>query len=140
MGKGKDTRGSIPVSYTHLVGSPQIRNMGTLGGNIMNASPAADSLPALVALEARVILRSASGKRELKLEDFITGPSQTQIMPGELLTGVVVTKMQNGEIFKYKKIGQRKALAISIASCAVKMEYDPVSGLSLIHILKLKVF
>ncbi len=124
------TREYLPllVQGCATVGSPQIRNMGTLGGNIMNASPAADSLPALVALEARVILRSASGKRELKLEDFITGPSQTQIMPGELLTGVVVTKMQNGEIFKYKKIGQRKALAISIASCAVKMEYDPVSG------------
>jgi len=110
------------------VGSPQIRNAGTLGGNIMNASPAADSIPPLVALGARVILNSAAGKREMVLENFITGPGRTQILPGELLTGVVVKKMRPGERFKYKKLGQRKALAISIAGCAVKMEYDPAAG------------
>lgn len=110
------------------VGSPQIRNAGTLGGNIMNASPAADSIPPLVALGARVILSSAEGTREINLEDFITGPGKTQILPDELLTNIVVKKMQPDERGMYKKLGQRRALAISIASCAVKFEYDPLSG------------
>lgn len=124
------TRKYLPllVQGCASVGSPQIRNAGTLGGNIMNASPAADSIPPLVALGAKVILRSVNGKREINLEEFITGPGKTCILPGELLTGIIVKKMQPGERFKYKKLGQRNALAISIASCAVKMEFDSVSG------------
>jgi CO/xanthine dehydrogenase FAD-binding subunit len=111
------------------VGSPQIRNMGTLGGNIVNASPAADSIPPLIVLDAGVILQSLAGKREMRLEEFITGPGKTQLMAGELLTGIVVNKMKAGERGFYRKLGQRKALAVSIASVAVRMEFDPATGM-----------
>jgi CO/xanthine dehydrogenase FAD-binding subunit len=110
------------------VGSPQIRNMGTLGGNIVNASPAADSIPPLIVLETEVILQSLAGKREMRLEEFITGPGKTQLRAGELLTGIVINKMKAGERGLYRKLGQRKALAVSIASVAVRMEFDPATG------------
>jgi CO/xanthine dehydrogenase FAD-binding subunit len=119
----------VLVQGCATVGSPQIRNMGTLGGNIVNASPAADSIPPLVVLGTGVILQSLAGKRELRLEEFITGPGKTQLRAGELLTGIVVRKMKASERSLYRKLGQRKALAVSIASVAVRMEFDPATGM-----------
>lgn len=72
------------------VGSPQIRNAGTIGGNLGTASPAGDTLPVLAALDAKVSLRSAEGSRELALSDFITGPKQTALQQGEIIEGVRV--------------------------------------------------
>jgi CO/xanthine dehydrogenase FAD-binding subunit len=112
------------VQGCSTVGSAQIRNRGTLGGNVMNASPAADSVPPLVALGARVVLRSLAGCRELPLEFFITGPGKSQLRPDEILTAVVVPKMQAGEKCRYRKLGQRTSLAISIASVAVKFDFN----------------
>jgi len=119
----------VLVQGCATVGSPQIRNMGTLGGNIVNASPAADAIPPLIVLGARVILQSLADKREMRLEEFINGPGKTQLRAGELLTGIVVQKMKAGERCLYRKLGQRKALAISIASVAVRMEFDPATGM-----------
>ena len=70
------------------VGSPQIRNRGTVGGNIVKGSPAADSVPALMALDARLRLVSLAGERELGLEEFLLGICQTAIQPGEVLAGI----------------------------------------------------
>ena len=72
------------------VGSPQIRNAGTIGGNLGTASPAGDTLPVLAALDAKVSLRSAEGSRELALSDFITGPKQTALQQGEIIESVRV--------------------------------------------------
>ena len=72
------------------VGSPQIRNAGTIGGNLGTASPAGDTLPVLAALDAKVSLRSAEGSRELSLSDFIIGPKQTALQQGEIIEGVRV--------------------------------------------------
>lgn len=72
------------------VGSPQIRNAGTIGGNLGTASPAGDTLPVLAALDAKISLRSAKGSRELALSDFITGPKQTALQQGEIIEGVRV--------------------------------------------------
>ncbi len=119
----------VLVQGCATVGSPQVRNMGTLGGNIVNASPAADSIPPLIVLEAGVILQSLAGKREMRLEEFIIGPGKTQLRAGEVLTGIVVNKMPAGERSLYRKLGQRKALAISIASVAVRMEFDLATGM-----------
>jgi CO/xanthine dehydrogenase FAD-binding subunit len=107
-----------------VVGSPQVRNMGTLGGNIVNASPAADSVPPLVALGARVLIRSLAGEREMELEDLISGPGRTQLRQDELVTSIIVRKMRPGERYLYRKLGQRKALAISIASLAIRFRFD----------------
>lgn len=72
------------------VGSPQIRNAGTIGGNLGTASPAGDTLPVLAALDAKISLRSTEGSRELSLSDFITGPKQTALQQGEIIEGVRV--------------------------------------------------
>lgn len=75
-----------------LIGSVQIRNMATVGGNICNASPSADTAPGLLALGARVVLVSTHGERSLPLEDFFQGPGKTALLPGELLLRLEITR------------------------------------------------
>lgn len=106
------------------VGSPQIRQVGTLAGNIMNASPAADSVPPLIVLGAQIEISSTSGRRVLPLEEVITGPGTTVVEAHELVTQIIVPKMAPGEKFLYRKIGQRKALACCIASLAIRFAFD----------------
>jgi len=100
------------------IGSPQVRNLGTLGGNIVNASPAGDLYPALLALDATVVLRSTNGEREVSLEDFVTGPGETTIEPDEML---IATSFDDpGKVFTgFTKVGLRNALAISVANAAL---------------------
>lgn len=112
------------VEGCQTVGSPQIRNKGTIGGNIVTASPAADTVPPLVCLNAKVILSSVRGQRAMPLEDFITGPGATQLAQDELLVEIIIDKMEPGEKFVYRKIGRRKALAISVASMAMRLKLD----------------
>ena len=111
------------------VGSQQIRNRATLGGNIVHASPAADSVPPLVAAGAVVVLRGAAGERSLLLEDFLMGPGKTALTESdasELLTAVRVPIPQEGWRGGYTKVGGRTALTISIASVA--MLYSAQTG------------
>lgn len=79
------------------IGSVQIRNVATLGGNLCNASPAADGAPPLLCLGARVELRSVRGRRELALEDFFEGPGATARAPDELLSAILVPVPPDGE-------------------------------------------
>ncbi len=102
------------------VGSLQIRNRGTIGGNLVTASPAGDTIPALVVLNASVVLQSAQGERQVPLRDFITGPGKTVLQPGELLTAVLFPCMEVTEVGFYRKLGQRQAMAISIVNLALK--------------------
>jgi len=104
------------------VGSPQIRNAGTIGGNLGTASPAGDTLPVLAALDAEVELVSAAGPRRLPLEDFITGPKRTALLEGELITAVRVPTAAPGDAHEYLKVGTRNAMVIAVASCAVIVE------------------
>ena len=99
------------------VASPAIRNLGTLGGNICNASPAGDTLPPLYVLDSKVRLASAKGKRELPLASFIQGVRKTALEPGEILESIIIP---NGKFDRtyYKKVGARSAVAISKASFA----------------------
>jgi len=99
------------------VGSPQIRNMGTIGGNLVNASPAADTLPPLLIHRASVTLESARGVREVSLEDFIVSPYQTSISADELLCGVYLESLK-GYRMGYRRVAKRAALAISRLSAA----------------------
>lgn len=112
------------VEGCNNVGSPQIRNTGTIGGNIMTASPAGDTIPPLVCLNAKVVAGSIRGQREMPLDDCIIGPGATQLVRDELLVAIIVDKMKPGEKFVYRKLGQRRALAISIASVALRLEMD----------------
>ena len=105
------------------VGSPQIRNLGTIGGNVGNASPAGDTIPALYALDAEVILISAEGERAIKIYDFFSGPSKTVMKTGEIIKEIHIP-LHNGYMSAFKKLGQRKALAISKINLAVVCKTD----------------
>jgi carbon-monoxide dehydrogenase medium subunit len=100
------------------VGSPQIRHRGTIGGNIANASPAADTLPPLVVLEAEVQVSSLSESRWLAIESLMTGPSQTTLSAHELITAVRFPLRGKGFHSQYEKFGSRRALSVAMASVA----------------------
>ena len=104
------------------VGSPQIRNAGTLGGNLGTASPAGDSLPVLAALDARIVLRQAETSRTLALSEFIVGPKQTALQPGELIEAVLVPKPTGPS--EFLKVGTRNAMVISVAGLALFARTD----------------
>ncbi|MGO9571395.1 MAG: FAD binding domain-containing protein [Desulfomonilaceae bacterium] len=105
-----------------LLASPPIRHMGTIGGNIVTASPAGDTLPALYVLGAEVEIKSADRSRRLPLASFIRGPGTVDLQPGEVLTGVWLKKAPQWNIHHYEKIGRRKAQACAIASMAAVLE------------------
>ena len=108
------------IDAASQVGAPQIRNRGTVGGNIISASPAADSVPALMALDAKVVLKSVAGERMVALAEFMKGPGRTDLQPGELMTEVIIPKGTGTSVFS--KAGKRNALAIAICNQAVYME------------------
>ena len=127
LGRG-DLPGLLPAlaQSARTVGSPQIRNAGTLGGNLATASPAGDPLPVLAALDATVLLRSATGGRELPLAGFVTGVKQNALEPDELIEAVRVPVLDGPQ--EFLKVGTRNAMVISVVSLAL------VVDLSLIHI------
>jgi CO/xanthine dehydrogenase FAD-binding subunit len=100
------------------VGSLQIRNRGTLGGNICNASPAADTVPPLLCLDAKVVVRGNSGKREIPLEKFFLGPGKVDLQPGEIVTEIVVPEPPSGTKGVYLKLGRRKGMDLSVVGVA----------------------
>lgn len=101
------------------IAGPPIRNIATIGGNICNASPSADSLPSLYAMDAVLILKSKNSQREVKIKDFITGVSKTILKNDEILTHIIIPKKDYKYSF-YRKIGTRKANALSkLAICAL---------------------
>ena len=106
------------------VGSPQIRNQGTVGGNIVNASPAADTVPALVALEAKLRLVSKEGERQMPVEEFLAGMGKTRLEKGEVLAGISFRALPAGTGSAFVKLGRRNALAISRVSAAAIIGYD----------------
>ncbi len=116
--------GDLPAlaAAARTVGSPQIRNAGTVGGNIGTASPAGDALPLLTALDARVVCAGLEGERTLALTDYITGPKRTDRRPGELVTRVRFDRVRGPQHFL--KIGPRNAMAISVACLALVLDLD----------------
>jgi len=99
-------------------GSPQIRNVATMGGNVGNASPSADTAPSLLVHRARAILASESGKRTVAVEDLFVGPYRSGIRPHELLLRFIL-EPAGRRLSDFQKIGRRKSLAISRMSMAV---------------------
>ncbi|MEX1207202.1 MAG: FAD binding domain-containing protein [Acidimicrobiia bacterium] len=105
------------------VGSPQIRNAGTLGGNLGTASPAGDALPVLAALDAEIVLRSATGERVIPWDEFIVGPKQNTRRPDEIILGTRLPyQIPPGQGFA--KIGTRSAMVIAVVSCCVFRDED----------------
>lgn len=101
------------------VGAAQHRNIATIGGNIMNASPAADTVPALIALEASAVLRSREGERVSPLSGIFVKPYQTDAKPNEILTTVRFRRLPAAAKSAFVKLGRRNALAISRMNVAV---------------------
>ena len=99
--------------------SPAVRNSGTLGGNVCNASPAGDTIPVLYAADAELVLRSASGARTGPAADFIAGPGSTILTGEELLTEIRIPAFGAPWRFLYRKVGPRRANALSKLSVLV---------------------
>jgi CO/xanthine dehydrogenase FAD-binding subunit len=104
------------------IGSVQIQNRGTVAGNLCNASPAADSVPALLVLDAELELLSTSGARRMPLAQFITGNRRTQKRADEVLTAVLVPRQFENAPSAFLKLGARKYLVISISMVAVILQ------------------
>lgn len=105
------------------VGSPQIRNIGTLGGNVANASPAGDSIPVLLIYDTVIVLRSRGGERRMPVEEFLTGVRKTKLEPGEVIWGFEVAVPAAHEA-RFLKLGPRESLAISKVNAAVRARKD----------------
>ena len=110
------------ASAARTVGSPQIRNAGTIGGNLATASPAGDTLPVLVALGASLDLLGPRGARRLGVEEFLVGPKRTALEPGELIVAVRVPIRRGPQ--DYLKVGVRNAMVIAVASVALSIDLD----------------
>ncbi|MBI5473831.1 MAG: FAD binding domain-containing protein, partial [Ignavibacteriae bacterium] len=106
------------------IGSPQIRNRGTVGGNVMNAATCADTVPPLVALGAKVKLQSADGERLFDMADFFIKPYKTKASPNELLTEIQFQKLPLNARSVFIKLGRRNALSISRLSVAAVVAQD----------------
>jgi CO/xanthine dehydrogenase FAD-binding subunit len=102
---------------SRTVGSPQIRNAGTIGGNVGTSSPAGDALPWLLALDAEVVLTSTDGERTLPLAEFITGPKRTARRDTEIIRCVRVPRVTGPQ--HTAKVGTRNAMVISVVSLAM---------------------
>jgi len=113
----------LPFTARYM-GSPAIRNLATVGGNLCNASPAADLSPVLLALDAEVAVASPHGDRRLPLGDLFRGPGQTILGPGELLAWVAVPRVHAGWYLRYERLDVRRAMDIAIASVALALRVD----------------
>jgi CO/xanthine dehydrogenase FAD-binding subunit len=100
------------------VGSVQIRNVGTIGGNVANASPAADSVPPMLVHRARVQIRSASSERSEPLEEVIIGPYRTSLKPGEVITRFILEPLGDGYRWNFQRIARRRALSVARMNAA----------------------
>jgi N-methylhydantoinase B len=116
------------------VGGVQIQNRGTLAGNLCNASPAADGVPPLLALDADVELASVRGRRRLPLSGFILGNRQTALAPDELLVAVHVPPQPDAMRSIFLKLGARSYLVISIASVAANLSIDQAGRIAALRI------
>lgn len=107
-----------------FVGSLQIRNVGTLGGNISNASPASDAVTALMVHDAQVEVLSAKTSRMVPLNEFITSPYRTTLKPGELITRLLLETFEKNYRFTFQRIARRRALSIARINLAAVGQID----------------
>lgn len=107
-----------------MIGSPQIRNRGTIGGNLVNASPSADTVPVMIALDATIILQSLTGSRKLPVNDLFLKPYETCIRHDEILTEIKFKCLPEGSKMSFLKVGRRNALVIARLNIAVSLKID----------------
>ncbi len=108
------------VQAARTIGSPQIRNAGTMGGNLGTCSPAGDTLPVLAALDATVVLRSAAGERRVPFSAFMFGPRKSERKPGEVIQSIEWDDAGPAQVFL--KAGTRNAMVIAVANLAMVVD------------------
>ena len=118
-------RAPMLLAAARCIGGPAIRNMATLGGNVCTASPAGDSLPPLYVLNAQVELMSPEGCRRVALDQWVTGPGQTRLGPGEVVTQLWLPREPSPTHQHFEKVGQRQSMAIAVASFAGVLRLGP---------------
>jgi carbon-monoxide dehydrogenase medium subunit len=129
-----ETSSVIRARYPHLassaaeIGSVQVRNLGTVGGNVCNAAPSADTIPALLTLEATARVAGPRGERTVPLGRFFTGPRQTVLQPDELLVSLQVPAPADRTGGAYLKLKTRPALDIAIVGVAATVKLEPGDG------------
>lgn len=111
------------IKAVKYIGSPQIRNQGTVVGNVCRGSPASDTLGVLYAREAQVVIQSVNGEKTVPIIEFLKGPGRSIISENSLVTGLRVPKL-SGYIGDYFSLRQRKALSILVVSLAVEAQFD----------------
>lgn len=116
----------FPAFYNMLTvfGAQQIRNLATLGGNIGTASPVGDTLPVLMAYGATIILRSRSGTRTVRADEFVKGYRKTECRPDELITAIVLPRPLEGTTICTYKVSKRRDLDIATVSGAFRLSLD----------------
>jgi len=110
------------AAAARTVGSPQIRNAGTVGGNVATASPAGDALPILYALDAAVVIASRHDRRTVPIRELISGVKQTTLRPGEVVLAVQLPVLRGGQ--EFLKVGTRNAMVIAAANLALVVDRD----------------
>jgi CO/xanthine dehydrogenase FAD-binding subunit len=113
----------LPFAARYM-GSPAIRNLATVGGNLCNASPAADLPPVLLVLDAGVDVAGPAGARRLALGDFFRGPGQTALGPGELLVAIEFPRKHAGWAIRYERLDVRRAMDIAIAGVGLALHRE----------------
>lgn len=122
------------------IGSMQIRNRGTIGGNICNASPCADSVPALIALDAYLVIDSVAGEKILPISDFFLKPYKTILKSGEWLKEIRLGKINSNKKYAFLKLGRRNAVTIARMNFAVLMDITEDKVVNYAHLVPGSVF
>ncbi|MFH2127445.1 MAG: xanthine dehydrogenase family protein subunit M [Pseudomonadota bacterium] len=122
------------ASASAKVGSPQIRNLGTVGGNLCWASPAADTAPALLSLGAEIVWRDGSGEHREPLASFFEGVNKTSLPAGVLVTGIAIPDAAKWTKSVFLKLGMRNAMTISVVNVAVSVALDAGNAVKDINI------
>jgi carbon-monoxide dehydrogenase medium subunit len=112
------------IEGAEVIGGHQVRNVGTVGGNLVNASPAADLNPCLLALDGHVTLLGPGGERTLAVGEFLRGPNETARRPDELLTRVTMPAVPPRSATAFLKAGRRRAMEISVVCVAARLTLD----------------
>jgi carbon-monoxide dehydrogenase medium subunit len=115
---------SILWEAVSVMASPQVRTLGTIGGNLSSAVPSADTAPPLIALGASVSLKGIQGERKVQVGDFFRGPGESVLKPDEILTQILIPKPSDGSGGTYLKMMRRNALDLALVGVAVFLRLD----------------